>query len=133
MRHLSRTHGTSISWLHEQCQGDGIQVEYVTTTLMAADIYTKALTDAEKWINFCEQINLVEPADLGRPHIHALHALLLTESRPVAGNKIHGSTQLLPEELQGWSSSLGWHEKGDIHEAIVREGKLYGGFAGDGQ
>jgi hypothetical protein len=86
MRHLSRTHGISISWLHEQCQ-DQLHIEYVTTTLMAADIYTKAFHDAIKWTNLCEQINIVEPADLAKPHIHALHALLLNTSAVVTGKK----------------------------------------------
>ena len=68
MRHLSRTHGISISWLHEQCREDDIEMRYITTTLMAADIYTKAFQDAVKWNNLCEQINLIEPSALSLPH-----------------------------------------------------------------
>jgi hypothetical protein len=125
MRHLSRTHGICIAWLHEQCRGAGVQVEYVTTTLMAAGIYTKAFQDAVKWTNLCEQINLVEQSDLELPRIHALHSLLLTESSPVTGKKIHSNSHLMPEGLQGWDTGYGWHEREDIHYVVVREPNLY--------
>ncbi len=107
MRQLGRTHGICISWLHEQCRGIQIQIEYVTTTLMAADIYTKAFQDAAKWTNLCEQINIVEQSDLAKPHIHALHSLLLTESSPVTGKKSLGGNDLMPESLYGWDTWMG--------------------------
>ncbi len=107
MRLLSRTHGISVSWLHEQCRGDDIQVEYITTTLMAADIYTNAFQDAVKWTNLCEQINLIELSALGLPHIHALHSLLLSESPPVTGKKIMGARHRMPDELEGWDDGHG--------------------------
>ncbi len=66
---------------------------------MAADIYTNAFQDAVKGTNLCEQINIVEQTDLAQPHLHALHALLLTES-----------SDLLPESMYGWDSGWGWHE-----------------------
>ena len=125
MRHLSRSHGISISWLHEQCAQEHIQVEYVTTTLMAADIYTKAFQDAVKWINLCEQINIVEPADLAKPHIHALHALLLTTSSPVNGKKIYENTSLMPDELHDWAHGQAWHEGENLCYNVVREPRLY--------
>ena len=125
MRHLSRTHGICVWWLHEQCRGDGLQVEHFTTTLMAADIYTKAFQDSVKWNTLCEQINLVEPKDLELPHIHALHSLLLTESSPVTGKKIHGNSHLMPEGLQDWGTGYGWHERENIHYVVVREPNLY--------
>ena len=48
MRHLSRVHGVAIRFLHEQYQTGSIRMEYITTSLMAADIYTKGFTDAAK-------------------------------------------------------------------------------------
>jgi hypothetical protein len=94
---------------------------------MAADIYTKAFQDIVKWTNLCEQINIVEPSDLAHLHIHALHALLLNTSSPVTGKKIHESTSLMPEPLQDWVHSLGWHERENICYNVVREPKLYRG------
>ena len=81
---------------------------------MAADIYTKAFQDAVKWTNLCEQINIVEPADLAKPHIHALHALLLTTSTLVTGKKIHENPSMMPEDLHNWEHNYGWHEKENL-------------------
>ena len=124
MRHFSRTLGISISWLHERCRGSQIHLEYITTTLMAADIYTKAFQDAVKWTNLCEQLNIIEPSDLERPHIHALHSLLLSTSTPITGKKVQDQ-YLMPDELAGWDASFGWHERENIHYVVVREPKLY--------
>ncbi len=48
MRYLHRTHRVSVSWLHEVCQGDDIVLMYEDSAKMAADIYTKGLTDKAK-------------------------------------------------------------------------------------
>ena len=50
MRHLGRTHGVSVAWLHEQLAVRKlVDLEYTDSNLMAADIYTKAFTDADRW------------------------------------------------------------------------------------
>ena len=115
MRHLSRTHGISISWLHEQCREDDIEMRYITTTLMAADIYTKAFQDAVKWNNLCEQINLIEPSALSLPHIHALHSLVLSESTAITAKKVLTAQNLMPDDLAEWNPSFGWHQREQIH------------------
>ncbi len=125
MKHLSRTHGICISWMYEQCIADEIQVKYVTTTLMAADIYTKAFQDAVKWINLCEQINIFDQSALKKPHIHALHNLLLTESVIVTGKKVNLNLNVMPVEYDGWDCAWGWHKRENIHYMVVREPKLY--------
>ena len=143
MRHLSRTHGIAISWLHEQYNEDDVRLAYITTTLMAADIYTKAFQDATKWTNLCEQINLIDVTQLSLPHIHALHSLVLSDSAPVTGKKIQPQQTLMPEELWDWEPGLGWHERWDwdsingwqkrnIRYCVVREPKLYRTCSGDG-
>ncbi len=105
---------------------DDIELRYVTTTLMAADIYTKAFQDAVKWTNLCEQINIVGEHMLGEAHIHALHARLLVASTLITGKKQSADVQnLMPEEIHDWDSTLGWHERENIHYNIVREPKLH--------
>ena len=42
MRHLERSHGVCISWMHEMFTRDCVCLEYEVTDRMAADIYTKA-------------------------------------------------------------------------------------------
>ncbi len=66
------------------------------------------------------------------PHIHALHSLLLSESAPITGKKIHDHQNLMPEELSGWDSGYGWHERENAHYSVVREPKLYRTYSGEG-
>ncbi len=48
MRYLARTHGISVSWLHEVRTSDDVCLLYTQSADMAADIYTKAYTNAMK-------------------------------------------------------------------------------------
>ena len=41
MRHLGRTHGISIQWLHDETTKDTCELHYIETSSMAADIFTK--------------------------------------------------------------------------------------------
>ena len=45
MRHLERSHGVSISWMHEMFTRDYMYLAYEVTDRMAADIYTKAFSE----------------------------------------------------------------------------------------
>ena len=50
MRHLGRTHGVSVAWMHEQLSIHPFtDLIYTESHEMAADIYTKAFTDADRW------------------------------------------------------------------------------------
>ena len=42
LRHLGRTHGVSLAWLHEQTAVDGVDVDRVDSSFQLADIFTKA-------------------------------------------------------------------------------------------
>ncbi len=53
MRHLSKTKGISVAWLHEVCGPDDVHLRYISTSLMAVDIFTKMFTDKIKWIYLC--------------------------------------------------------------------------------
>jgi hypothetical protein len=80
MRHLGRTHRISVQWLHEQLgepnrlvpAGDKkgnfaaskVSLVHTDTNRMAADIYTKAFTDPDKWWKVCKLINVIDPRQL---------------------------------------------------------------------
>ena len=75
MRHLGRTHGISIAYLHDSFTKGRYNLLYENTAAKAADIYTKACTDAEKWKWACELINIV-PKDRLRDlvlHLSLIH------------------------------------------------------------
>ena len=69
MRHLERTHGISITSLHEHFSKDHFVLMYEITAKMAADIHTKGFTNPLAWKNACMLINLLEPEDLGSNHL----------------------------------------------------------------
>ena len=53
IRHLSKTKGISVAWLHEICSKEDVMLRYISTSLMAADIFTKTFTDKIKWVHLC--------------------------------------------------------------------------------
>ena len=62
MKHLGRVHGVGIAFLHERIASeikDPVLLKYEESKNMAADIYTKAFTDPEKWCHACNLINMV--------------------------------------------------------------------------
>ena len=67
MRHLERSHGVCISWMHEMFTRDYMYLAYEVTDRMAADIYTKAFNDGRKWKHACLQIGLLDPSLLSDP------------------------------------------------------------------
>ena len=69
IRHIGKTHGVAVSWLHELYDRKDVWMKYITTTMMAADLYTKAFTVPTKWNHLCIQNNLFPQfrrADPGR-------------------------------------------------------------------
>ena len=64
MRHLERTHGSSIASMHEHFQKDHFVLIYEITAKMAADIHTKGFKNPMAWKKACMLINLLEPQDL---------------------------------------------------------------------
>ena len=64
MRSLGRTHRISVAWLHERfAQGD-FELAYEKSDKQAADVMTKAFTDANKWAVVCKLVNHVRPKEL---------------------------------------------------------------------
>jgi len=61
MRHISRTHGVALSFLHECLVNKHFTIEYCETRRMAADIFTKPFANAQKWTHACSLIGLFRP------------------------------------------------------------------------
>ena len=64
MRHLERTHGTSITSLHEHFVRDNFVLMYEVTSEMAADIHTKEFKNPLAWKRACMLINLLDHGDI---------------------------------------------------------------------
>ena len=64
MRYLTRTHRLPIAWMHERFKQGDIVLRYEVSARMAADIYTKAFQDADKWRMACWLINVVDPVEM---------------------------------------------------------------------
>ena len=71
MRHLSRTHRVSVAWLHEQYQRENFVFSYVTSSDMAADIFTKPISQPDVWSHARKKINVF--GDLSELTQHVLH------------------------------------------------------------
>ena len=90
MRHLERSHGVCISWMHEMFTRDYMYLAYEVTDRMAADIYTKAFNDGRKWKH---AFGLLDPSLLSDPD--TLKALT-----PTCG-PIKGTTQTASGTVDG--------------------------------
>merc|ERR1712074_178843 len=53
MRHLGRTHGITVAWLHETHSRVGFELVYASSAMMAADVFTKAFTNPHAWESAC--------------------------------------------------------------------------------
>ena len=63
MRHLNRTHGVCVSWLKQRFDEADYHLFYEHTSRQAADVYTKAFDNADKWSLALSNINVVDPSD----------------------------------------------------------------------
>ena len=64
MRHIERSHGISIVWMHEMFLLSYIILIYEITSKMAADIHTKAFRDPMAWKRACMLINVLDEKDI---------------------------------------------------------------------
>ena len=53
MKHISKTHGVQVGFLREVHDRPDVDVKYINTALMAAEIHTKEFYDYVKWYNLC--------------------------------------------------------------------------------
>ena len=66
MRHLGRTHGISLSWLHDEIHKPTCCLSYIPTHLQAADIFTKFFSPCkhEAWHISRRLINVLSPDEI---------------------------------------------------------------------
>ena len=67
MRHISRTHGVNIQWLHDAYQRQLFGMKIAKTDEQVADIFTKHFRESDKFKKAVSDINvgpITEPAHL---------------------------------------------------------------------
>ena len=60
MRHLPRTHGVSVAWLHELHGRESFEFDSVSADAVAAGISTKSTHAPAKWLEARKLINIVD-------------------------------------------------------------------------
>ena len=63
MKFLERGHGVSIGWIHHRIDGGWYNMIHTRTEHMAADVYTKAFVDPNKWDRLRKLINVFTPRE----------------------------------------------------------------------
>jgi hypothetical protein len=122
MRHLGRVHGVSVGFLHEFYKQDDMIMYYVSSSLMAADIYTKAFVDGQKWRDLCNKIRIFTEEQIRTGDLTNFYNVLNEGS----AMRCLDQPDRMPEELKMYDSGLGWHTKYEEKQYnVVREPKLY--------
>ena len=63
MRHLSRTQGVNIGWLHDLYKKELFNVMYSRTEAQCADVFTKCFKDLPKWEQAYRMIGMRQPGE----------------------------------------------------------------------
>ena len=124
LRYVSRTQGVSIKWLHEVYQKENIVSNYTSTSLMAADVFTKVFTDAVKWCARCEQIGVAPIARLFASNVLEVHHMFSQVVLTCPGIVTHGPGQLMPLGCEKWASKPGWHAEDECVYSVAKEPKV---------
>ena len=132
MRHLERTHGISIGWMHSIFQEGYVSLAYEVTAKMAADIHTKSFKDSVSWTHACQLINIFPPALIGSQEIMDLMRPTHAQSADEKGHQHYSfkgevpcfpytETPILPQVLYraGLSSKEGLQEHDSVDPILV--------------
>ena len=138
MRHLERTHGISIQWMHEVFQNDLIYLVYEITSKMCADIHTKAFKDHMTWKRACMLINILSYDEISSDDIWSImqpthDTSTGTEQHFKARNVTvptfpYTETPILPPDLfvSGMSSKEGLQQVPNVDPfVVVKTPRLY--------
>ncbi|OLP93893.1 hypothetical protein AK812_SmicGene24167 [Symbiodinium microadriaticum] len=96
MRHLERTHGISIGWMHAIFQEGYVSLAYEVTAKMAADIHTKSFKDSVFWTHACQLINIFPPAMIGSQDIMDLMKPTHSQSTDEKGQQLYSFKSDVP-------------------------------------
>ena len=130
MRHLERSHGVAVTWMHDMFERDYMHLAYEVTDRVAADICTKAFSDFRKWKHACMQIGLLEPEMLTNPETLQMVTSSFDPKKgtvQAATGSINGiptfpyrKVLIMPPNLwwQGLSSKEGLHEH-EGHDPVI--------------
>ena len=143
MRHLERTHGISIQWMHEIFQNDLIYLVYEITSKMCADIHTKAFKDHMTWKRACMLINILSYDEISSDDIWSVmqsthDTSTGTEQQYRARNVVvptflYTETPILPPDLyaSGMTSKEGLQQLPDMDPfVVVKTPRLYRTYPG---
>ena len=134
MRHLERSHGICIAWMHEVFQEGYVGLAYEVTAKMAANIHTKAFKDGISWAHACQLINIFPPEQLNTVDIMDMMKPTHDQVADAKGKsqRVHNyrnqtpcfpytETPILPEELYraGLSSKEGLQEVDGCDPIVV--------------
>ena len=132
MRHLERTHGISIGWMHSIFQEGYVSLAYEVTAKMAADIHTKSFKDSVSWTHACQLINIFPPALIGSQEIMDLMRPTHAQSADEKGHQHYSfkgevpcfpytEAPILPQVLYraGLSSKEGLQEHDSVDPILV--------------
>ena len=132
MRHLERTHGISIGWMHSIFQEAYVSPAYEVTAKRAADIHTKSFKDSVSWTHACQLINIFPPALIGSQEIMDLMRPTHSQSADEKGHQHYSfkgevpcfpytETPILPQVLYraGLSSKEGLQEHDSVDPILV--------------
>ena len=125
MRHLERTYGISVGWMHSIFQEGYVSLAYEVTAKMAADIHTKSCKDSVL-------INITPPALIGSQEIMDLMRPTHAQSADEKGHQHYSfkgevpcfpytETPILPQVLYraGLSSKEGLQERDSVVPILV--------------
>ena len=132
MRHLERSHGICIAWMHEVFQEGYVSLAYEVTAKMAADIHTKAFKDHVSWAHACQLINIMPPTMLSSVEVMDMMKATHQQSADEKGHQHYSfknevpcfpytQTPILPQELYraGLSSKEGVQETDSTDPILV--------------
>ena len=132
MRHLERTHGISIGWMHAIFQEGYVSLAYEVTAKMDADIHTKSFKDSVSWTHACQLMNIFPPAMISSQDIMDLMKPTHSQSTDEKGQQLYSfksdvpcfpytQTPILPQVLYraGLSSKEGLQEHDSVDPILV--------------
>ena len=98
MRHMNRTHGVSIAAIHEKWQAGQFTVEYVPSSLQAADIFTKSFSLPRQWEAVCRLVGICAAPQID----HMVQSVGIPFGEHPSAESKHGLWFVRPDGSGAW-------------------------------